>query len=83
MAEVDSATSPDQVSDPKGKTILDLKVSTAYSRILNGELGAHLNLLERRAEIAGQILSGREIVWYVKDFFRLSAEQGAVLEFRD
>lgn len=29
------------------------------------------------------MLSGREIAWYVKDFFRLSAEHGAVLVFRD
>ena len=68
MAEVESATSPDQVSDSKGKDTLDLKVSAAYSRILHGELGAHMCLLEQKVEVAGEMLSGSEIAWYVKDF---------------
>ena len=83
MADVDTATPPDQVSDPKGKDTLDLKVSAAYSRILRGELGSHMCLLEQKAEVAEQILSGREIAWHVEDFSRLSAKHGAVLEFRD
>ena len=82
MAEVEPATYPDQVSDPKGKDTLDLKVSAVYSRILNGERGAHMNLLKQKGEVAGK-MSGRVFAWYVKDFFHLSAEQGAVLEFRD
>ena len=39
--------------------------------------------LEPKAEVAGEILSGREIAWYVKDFFHLSAEHGTVLKLRD
>ena len=40
--------------------------------------------MEPRADVAGNMLSGREIAWQVKDYFRLSAtEHGAVLEFRD
>ena len=48
MAEVESATSLDQAGDPKGKDTLDLKVPAAYSRILHGELGAHLCLLVQK-----------------------------------
>lgn len=66
MAEVEPATSLDQVSDPKGKDTFDLKVSAAYSRILHGELGAHMCLLGQEAEVTGEMLSGREIAWHVK-----------------
>ena len=52
MAEVESANSLDQVSDPKGKDTLDLKVSAAYSKILHGEFGAPFCLLEQKAEVA-------------------------------
>ena len=83
MAEVESASSLDQVGDPKGKDTLDLQASAAHSRILHGELSAHMCLLEQNAEVAGEILSGRDSAWYVKDFSHLSAEHGSVLEFRD
>ena len=52
MAEVETATSLDKVSDPQGKDTLDLKISAAYSKILHGELGAHMDLLEQKAEVA-------------------------------
>ena len=70
-------TSPDQVSHPKGKDTLDLKVSAAYSRILHGELGAHICLLEQKIEVVGEMLSGRDFGGTLKICSFLSAEHGA------
>ena len=49
----------DQVSDPEDKDTLDLKVSAAYNKILNGELGSHMLLLKQKAEVAENAIWSR------------------------
>ena len=70
-----------QVSE--GKNLLDAKVAAAFSKILHGALAKQIQLLEEKAEAEKRLLKGRQIAWYIKDYFRINADHGAVMDFSD
>ena len=79
ISRVDDITNPDDLQDSEGRNLLDSKVAAAFSKILHGALGKQIQLLEADK----RLLKGRQIAWYIKDYFKLNAEHGEVLDFAD
>ena len=50
---------------------------------MHGALGKQIQLLEEKAEADKRLLKGRQIAWYIKDYFRINADHGEVLDFAD
>ena len=48
-----------------------------------GDLAKQIQLLEEKAEAEKRLFKGRQIAWYIKDYFRINADHGAVMEFSD
>ena len=46
-------------------------------------LAKQIQLLEEKAEAEKRLLKGRQIAWYIKDYFRINADHGSVLDFTD
>ena len=68
------------MQESEGKQLLDAKIAAGFAKILHGELAKQIQLLEEKAE-SGKVAKGRQISWYIKDHFRINADQGAVLDF--
>ena len=68
---------------PQTRTLLDSKLAAGLAKILHGDLARQIQLLEEKAEANQKLLKGRQIAWHIKDYFRISAEQGAVLDVSD
>ena len=83
ISKVEDITNPDDLQDSEGRNLLDSKVAAAFSKILHGALGKQIQLLEEKAEADKRLLKGRQIAWYIKDYFKLDAEHGEVLDFAD
>ena len=63
--------------------VLDCKLAAAFGRILNGEIGRQVNLAEEKAAKHGHMLKGRQIAYMVMDYFKITAQEGAILELDD
>ena len=71
------------MQESEGKQPLDAKVAAGFAKILHGDLAKQVQLLEEKAEAGKKLLKGRQISWYIKDHFRINADQGAVIDFSD
>jgi hypothetical protein len=50
---------------------------------LHGDLAKQIQLLEEKAEAEKRLLKGRQIAWYIKDYFRINADHEAAMDFSD
>ena len=83
FCEVDSAKAPEELNQ-KGKfTILDAKLAAGLGKVLGGELGRQIEILEEQAALKSQMLSGRATAWHIFQHYKLSETEGAILEFED
>ena len=83
ISRVEDITNPDDLQDSEGRNLLGSKVAAAFSKILHGALGEQIQLLEEKAEADKRLLKCRQTAWYIKDYFKLNAEHGEVLDFAD
>ena len=83
ISKVEDTMNPDDLQDSEGRNLLGSKVAAAFSKILHGALGKQIQLLEEKADADKRLLKGRQIAWYIKDYFRTNAEHGEVLDFAD
>ena len=83
ISKVEDIEDPEHLQVSEGKQLLDAKVAAGLSKILHGDLAKQIQLLEEKAEAEKRLLKGRQIAWYIKDYFRINADQGAVLDFSD
>ena len=61
---MDQAADPSQLKNPGNFAILDAKLATCFGKVLNGELGRYINVLEEKAVLNQEMLGGREIAWH-------------------
>ena len=62
---------------------LDAKLAAAITETATGELGRQLT---HRTEVemnAGRLITGRQLLWIMQEYFRLNEEAGAVYEVQD
>jgi hypothetical protein len=83
ISRVETIDDPEELQESEGRQLLDAKVAAGFAKILHGELAKQIQLLEEKAESGKKLLKGRQISWYIKDHFRINADQGAVLDFSD
>ena len=83
ISKVEDIEDPEDLQVSEGKNLLDAKVAASCSKILHGALAKQIQLLEEKAEAANRLPKGRQIAWYIKDYFRINADHGAVLDFTD
>ena len=67
----------------KSKTCLTQKLQQPSQRSCTAPLAKQIQLLEEKAEAEKRLLKGRQIAWYIKDYFRINADHGEDLDFTD
>ena len=83
ISKVEDIEDPEHLQVSEGKQLLDAKVAAGLSKILHGDLAKQIQLLKEKAEAEKMLLKGRQIAWYIKDYFRINADHGAVMDFSD
>ena len=80
---MDHATDPENLKHPGNFSVLDAKLAAGFGKVLHGELGRSINVLEGKAVLRQEMLGGRQIAWHVYQHFKTTECEGAVLEFED
>jgi hypothetical protein len=83
ISAVETAASYESLADSGEFGVLDCKLAAAFGKILNGEIGRQVNLAEEKAAKNGHMLKGRQIAYMVMDYFKITAQEGAILELDD
>ena len=83
ISKVEDIEDPEELQEPEGEQLLDAKVAAGFAKILHVDLAKQIQLLEEKAESGIKLLKGLQIAWYIKDHFRINADQGAVPDFSD
>ena len=83
ISKVEDIEDPEHLQVSEGKKLLDAKVAAGLSKILHGDLAKQIQLLEEKAEAEKRLHKGRQIAWYIKDYFGINADHGAVMDFSD
>ena len=77
--EVDKATSIEDLVDSGDFETLDAKLAAALGKILHGELGRQINVLEEKvAATPGVMLKGRQLLFVLNDHFKVTSETDQV-----
>jgi hypothetical protein len=77
ISKVEITEDPEDLQESDGKRLLDAKVAVGFAKVLHGDLAKQVQLFKEKAEACKKLLKGRQISWYIKDYFRINAEQGA------
>ena len=84
ICEIDEAATMEELGNSGDFETLDAKLADAFGRILHGELGRQIQIMEDKvAKTTKQMLKGRQIAWIVFERFKLNEEHGYVLDFED
>ena len=84
ICEIDEAATMEELGNSGDFETLDAKLADAFGRILHGELGRQIQIMEDKvAKTQKQMLKGRQIAWFVFERFKLNEEHGYVLDFED
>ena len=89
--EVEDAKSIDDlITSPSttGRPILDFenldcKIESGLRKILTGNFKKQATTAEGKAQSEKRLLTGRQIAWMIYDFFKISGDNEAILDFRD
>ena len=81
--EIEEADTMDELAESGLFPLLDSKIASGLSEILNGEFQRQVQVLDEKAAIKGRMLKGRQIAWLIYQHFRLSEAEGSILEFND
>ena len=83
--EIEKATSWEELKSKEGDEYetLNAKIAAGSSDVLHGEFQRKINVMEERAAIKGEMINGRQIAWMIYDHFKLTAQDGAILNFTD
>ena len=84
ICKIDDAATMEELGNSGDYETLDAKLADAFGRILHGELGRQIQIMEDKvAKTTKQMLKGRQIAWIVFERFKLNEEHGYVLDFED
>ena len=73
----------DELEDSESFPSLDAKLAAAISRIAQGDLSHRINLLKDRKAQFGKLVTGKQMLFMVFEHYRISAEDGALLDLED
>lgn len=59
ICAVDHATDPETLKHPRNFAVLDAKLAAGFGKVLHGELGRSINVLEEKAVLRQEMLGGR------------------------
>ena len=62
---------------------LDFKIASGLRKILAGDFKKQVTTAEGKALSEKRSLTGRQIAWKIHDFFKISGDHEAILDFRD
>ena len=60
---------------------LDTKISAEIDKILSGEFRKQVQIQETALANSGKMIKGRQVLWMIYRHFKLSDEDGAMLEW--
>ena len=73
----------EDLEDSENFSSLDAKLAAAISKIAQGDLSQRINLLKDRKAHDGKYVTGRQMLFMIFEHYRISAEDGALLDLED
>ena len=62
---------------------LDVKLGAAITSVSHGELGRKLTHENEAAAREGKMIKGRQLLWYVYEYYKVSEEAGTLYDLQD
>ena len=62
---------------------LDTKLSAGLSKVLAGDISRQVRVAKEALGAKGMLMKGRQVLWLVYQHYKITAEEGAVLDFQD
>ena len=84
VSEVENATKFEELEDSGTESWqiqLDTKISAEIDKILSGEFRKQVQIQETALSNSGKMIKGRQVLWLIYRHFKLSDEDGAMLEW--
>ena len=62
---------------------LEFKIASKLTKTLTGNIRKQITRAECKAQSEKRSLTSRQIAWMIYDFFKISGDNEAILDFRD
>jgi hypothetical protein len=73
----------EELADSEGFDVWDGKIACGLLDICHGEFLRQVQLKEEKAAKENKMINGRQIAFMIYEYFKISATEGAILEFSD
>ena len=83
ISDVEVTSDWTKLADSGRYPSLDAKISAGLSKVIHGELARIVTLREEEASMKGEMLMGRQLAWMIFDHFKISEQEGPILEYKD
>ena len=83
ISQVDSAKDMSELQDSGRFPSLDAKLSAGLSKVLAGDIGRQVRVAKEALGVKGMLMKGRHVLWLVYQHYKITAEEGAVLDIQD
>ena len=84
ICDMDAAKSIEDLADIGEFETLDAKLAAGLGKVLHGELGRQIRVLEEKLAATSKVmLRGRQVLFLICDYSKITAETGQVMDFED